>query len=309
MVLAAFVPIWVLTAVGYVVGRTGVLGFGAVDVLGRFVFYVAMPAALLDTLTRQPITGLAGKAVVAFAGATVVVGAVGLSVARWVARRPLGEQAIAAMAAGYVNAGNLGIPVAVRVLGDASFIAVVLLIQTTVLTPIILGTLDLARQRHEGAGGRWRRLATVPLRSPVMLACVAGVLLGAAGVRLPALLAGVVTLLGAAAVPSALVALGLSLVRTDAPDQEPGRPAEVALSVVLKSCVQPVVCFLLARFVFGLHGAALFAAVLCSALPTAQNTFVFARAYGVDGRFPRDAVVASTAVSMVTLTVTAALLG
>ncbi|MFC4996656.1 AEC family transporter [Dactylosporangium cerinum] len=305
--LAAFVPIWALTVVGYVAGRTGVLGFGAVDVLGRFVFYVAMPAALLDTLIRQPITGLAGEGVAAFVGATVAVGAVGIGVARWAFHRSLGEQAIAGMAAGYVNAGNLGIPVAVQVLGDASFIAVVLLIQTTILTPLILGTLDLARQ--EGAGGRWRRLATVPLRSPVMLACLAGVTLGAAGVRLPALLAGVVTLLGDAAVPSALVALGLSLVRTDVADPVPARPVEVALSVLLKSCVQPAVCFLLARFVLDLHGAALFAAVLCSALPTAQNTFVFARAYGVDGRFPRDAVVASTAVSMVTLTVVAALLG
>ncbi|MEV4514180.1 AEC family transporter [Dactylosporangium sp. NPDC049525] len=305
--LAAFVPIWALTLVGYVAGRTGVLGFGAVDVLGRFVFYVAMPAALLDTLTRQPITGLAGEGVAAFVGATVLVGAVGFGAARWVFRRPLGEQTIAAMAAGYVNAGNLGIPVAVQVLGDASFIAVVLLIQTTILTPVILGTLDLARQ--ELPKGRWRRLGTVPLRSPVMLACLAGVGLGAAGIHLPPLLAGVVALLGDAAVPSALVALGLSLVRTDAADQVPARPVEVALSVLLKSCVQPVVCFLLARFVFGLHGGALFAAVLSSALPTAQNTFVFARAYGVDGRFPRDAVVASTAVSMVTLTVVAALLG
>ncbi|MEV0561354.1 AEC family transporter [Dactylosporangium sp. NPDC050588] len=307
-VLAAFVPIWALTAVGYVAGRTGVLGLGAVDVLGRFVFYVAMPAALLDTLSRRPVAGLAGAGVAAFVGATVVVGAVGFGVARWVFRRSLGEQTIAGMAAGYVNAGNLGIPVAVQVLGDASFIAVVLLIQTTILTPVILGTLDLARV-EEAQGRAWRRLVTVPLRSPVMLACVAGVALGAAGLKLPPLLAGVAALLGDAAVPSALVALGLSLVRTNDPDQAPARPVEVALSVVLKSCVQPLVCFLLARYVLGLHGAGLFATVLCAALPTAQNTFVFARAYGVDGRFPRDAVVASTAVSMVTLTVVAVLLG
>jgi predicted permease len=304
-VFAAFVPIWALTAVGYVAGRTGVLGFGAVDVLGRFVFYVAMPAALLDALTRQPVAGTAGRGVAAFVIATLLVGAVGLSVARWGFRRSVGEQAIAAMAAGYVNAGNLGIPVAVQVLGDTSFIAVVLLIQTTVLTPVILGTLDLAR----GEGRRWRRLLTVPLRSPVMLACVAGVTLGAAGLHLPRQPAAVVALLGAAAVPSALVALGLSLVRADDADQAPARPVEVALSVLLKSAVQPLVCFLVARFAFGLHGAGLFAVVLCSALPTAQNTFVFARAYDVDGRFPRDAVVVSTAASMVTLSVVAALLG
>lgn len=298
-------PIWALTAIGYLTGRTRVLGPAAVDVLGRFVFYVAMPAALLDTLTRRPL-GAAGPGIAAFAAATVIMGAAGFCAARWVFHRPLGEQAIAGMAAGYVNAGNLGIPVAVQVLGDAGFIAVVLLIQTSILTPIILATLDVASAEHPS--GRWRRLLTIPLRSPVMLACLAGVLLGAAGVHLPKLLGDVVALLGAAAVPSALIALGLSLVRHDAVDAEPRRTVEVVMAVLLKSCVQPVLCFLLARFVFGLGGAALLAAVLCAALPTAQNTFVFARAYGVDGTFARDSIVASTALSMATLTVAATLL-
>lgn len=306
--LAAFVPIWALTAIGYLTGRSRVLGAGAgaVDVLGRFVFYVAMPAALLDTLTRQPLGGPAGRGIAAFATATLLIGAAGFCAARWLFHRPLAEQTIAGMAAGYVNAGNLGIPVAVQVLGSASFIAVVLLIQTTILTPIILGTLDVARSEHPA--GRWRRLVTIPLRSPVMLACLTGVVLGAAGVHLPKLVGDVVALLGDAAVPSALIALGLSLVRAEAPDAEPRRPAEVALAVLLKSCAQPAVCFLVARFVFGLTGPGLLAAVLCAALPTAQNTFVFARAYGVDGTFSRDAIVASTALSMVTLTVVAALL-
>ncbi|MGI5244636.1 AEC family transporter [Dactylosporangium sp. CA-139066] len=304
--LSAFVPIWALTAVGYVTGRAGVLGPAAVDVLGRFVFYVAMPAALLDTLTRQPIGGPAGRAVAAFAAATLLVGAAGFAAARWVFGRPLAEQTIAAMASGYVNAGNLGIPVAVQVLGDASFIAVVLLIQTSILTPVILGTLDLARTDH--AAGRIRRLLTVPLRSPVMLACVAGVLLGAAHVHLPPPAGNTVALLGRAAVPSALIALGLSLVPREPADGEPRRPAEVVLAVLLKSAVQPVVCFVLARLVLGVTGPALLAAVLCAALPTAQNTFVFARAYDIDGTYARDVIVASTALSMATLTVAATLL-
>jgi malonate transporter len=305
--LAAFVPIWALTAIGYLAGRSRVLGPGAVDVLGRFVFYVAMPAALLDTLTRQPLQGTAARAVAAFVLATLAVAAVAFGAARWLFRRPLAEQTIAAMAAGYVNAGNLGIPVAVQVLGDASFIAVVLLMQTSILTPLILGTLDVARS--DRADARWRRLLTVPLRSPVMLACLAGVTLGSLGAHLPRLAGNVVALLGAAAVPSALVALGLSLVPRADTDAEPRRPGEVALSVGLKSVAQPLLCFLLGRYAFGLHGAALLAAVLCAALPTAQNTFVFARAYGVDGTFARDAIVASTALSMATLTLAAGLLG
>ena len=302
--LAAFAPIWALTAVGFLVGRTRVLGVAAVDILGRFVFFVAMPAALLSMLTRHPLTSLAGRGFAAFALGTVTVGLTGFAISRWVFRRPLGDQAIAGMAAGYVNAANLGIPVAVQVIGNASFVAVVLLLQTAIITPVILGALDVAQNTGEDKG-RWRRLLTLPIRSPILIACVLGVILGAFGVRLPGLLDNILALLGAAAVPTALVALGLSLVSAGPTDGEPPRPKEVALSVALKVLAQPALTFLLARFVFGLTGLGLLTVVICAALPAAQNTFVYARAYGVDGRFPRDCIVASTALSMITLTVAA----
>jgi malonate transporter and related proteins len=306
-VLTAFAPIWALTAVGFLVGRSRVLGSLAVDVLGRFVFYVAMPAALLSMLTRHPLTGLAGQGFAAFAIGTVVAGGSGFAMSRWVFHRPLGDQAIGGMAAGYVNAANLGIPVIVQVIGNASFVAVVLLLQTAIITPIILGTLDVAAN-PAGDGRRWRRLITLPIRSPILIACVLGVLLGAFGVRLPGVIDNIAALLGAAAVPTALVALGLSLVSAGPADGEPPRPKEVAVAVALKVLVQPAVTFLLARYLLGLHGTGLLAVVICAGLPAAQNTFVYARAYGVDGRFPRDCIVASTALSMVTLTVAAALL-
>jgi len=270
---------------------------------------VAMPAALLSMLTRQPLSGVAGtgKSIAAFAIGTFVIGGIGFATSRWIFRRPLGDQAIAGMAAGYVNAANLGIPVAVQVLGSGSFLAMVLLLQTLIVAPIVLGTLDAARRQH--TAGRWRSLATLPLRNPILLACVLGVSLGAAGVRLPKLMDGIVALLGAAAVPTALVVLGLSLVRAEPSDPgEPRRPAELILSVALKLCGQPLVAFVVARFLFGLHGPALLAVVVGSGLPTAQNTLVFARAYGIDGRFARDSIVVSTALSMVTLSVAAAVL-
>jgi malonate transporter and related proteins len=305
--IAAFAPIWALTAVGFLAGRTRVLGGAAVDVLGRFVFYVAMPAALLSMLVRHPLTGFAGKGFVAFAAGTFAIGGLGFALSRWVFRRPLGDQAISGMAAGYVNAANLGIPVAVQVLGNASFLAIVLLLQTLIITPIILGTLDTARRTDHR--GRWLRLVTLPFRSTILLACALGVVLGATGVHLPHVIDGIVALLGAAAVPTALVALGLSLVGFGSDQNEPARPAEVAVTVALKVVAQPLLTFGLAHFALGLRGPELAAVVISSALPCAQNTFVYARAYGVDGRFPRDCIVGSTAVSMVTLTVAAALLG
>jgi predicted permease len=308
-VLAAFAPIWVLTLVGYLAGLTRVLGPGAVDVLGRFVFYVAMPAALIAMLAREPVTGLAGRALAAFAASTALIGGLGFLLARRVFRRPLGDQAIAGMLSGYINAANLGIPIAVQVLGNATFIAVVLLFQVLVVAPMILALLDAGTR--EAPRGRWRDILTLPVRNPVLVGCLVGVVIGASGWEPPVLALDIVGLLGAAAVPTALVALGLSLAPVPDPAlvATPPRRVELALVVALKTLVQPAAAYVLARFAFGLSGAELFAVVICAGLPAAQNTFVFARAYGVDARFARNGVVLSTAVSMATLTLAAVLLG
>lgn len=56
-------------------------------------------------------------------------------------------------------------------------------------------------------------------------------------------------------------------------------------------------------------GFVLFAAVLCSALPTAQNAFIATSQYAIDARFVRNCVLVSTVVSMGSLSFIALLLG
>jgi predicted permease len=134
----------------------------------------------------------------------------------------------------------------------------------------------------------------------------------AAGWHVPRAVGGVLDLLGAAAVPTALIALGLSLHRPagelDGVPPMPARRQELVAVVALKMLGQPAVAYLIGHLVLGLRGPHLLAVVVCAALPNAQNTFLFARAYGVDSRLARDSVVASTALSMITLTVVAAVL-
>ncbi|MGH8966110.1 MAG: AEC family transporter, partial [Actinomycetes bacterium] len=51
-VIDAFIVIGVVIAVGYLVGRTGVLGPTATHVLSRAAFFIASPALLFVTLAR-----------------------------------------------------------------------------------------------------------------------------------------------------------------------------------------------------------------------------------------------------------------
>ncbi|MGV9214238.1 AEC family transporter [Micromonospora sp. RB23] len=304
--VSAFVPIWLLTAVGYAACRRGLLGEGVASALGRFVFHLAMPSALFLALSRMPLSGFAGRSLLAFGMSTAAVVAFGWVGASWLFGRTRGERPIWGMAAGYVNSANLGIPIATQVLGNVSFLAGVVLLQVLVVTPVILVALD----RHSDPAGRVRvrRIASLPVRNPVILASLLGVACSAAGLRVPSAVDASLTLLSGAAVPAALVALGASLHPTAPSRAEPTGLAELALIATLKLVAQPVIAYA-AGLALHLPAPQLLAVVVCAGLPTAQNTFIYGQEYGVGETVANRAVVVTTTLSLATLAVTVALLG
>ena len=303
-ILTAFEPIWLFAGLGYAARRWRLLNDKTVAVLGWFVFHLAMPAALFVKLTNTPLTGFDARPLGAFAASTVLVIALGWYAAYRVFDRKPGERAIWGMSAGYVNAANLGIPVAIQVLGSISFIVQVLLFQTLVISPVILITLD----RHAEAAGRpsFLRTATVPFRNPVILASALGITSSAVGFRPPAALLAPLTLLSSVALPAALIALGASLYRG-----EPAldvRATEISAITALKLVLQPAVAC-----VFGLllhlPPAMLLAVVVCAGLPTAQNSFIFAQRYGVGDGIAGRAVLVTTTLALATIAAIATLFG
>lgn len=336
--LSAFAPIWMLTAIGYAVGRSGLLGERAEAVLGRFVFHVAMPAALFTMVSGARLDSFANSSMVAFAVGTALVCGLGFLAAGRLFGRGTADRAIGSMASGYVNSANLGIPVAVQVLGDASFVAQIILFQVLLVSPVILTLLDTGTGAGSGTGSGkavvLRRMLTMPVRNPIIMASLLGVAVSALGLRLPHALAHSCDLLGAAAVPTALITLGLSLnarpaavgstdlaqvtaqpVRAE-PDLTQGAEgaghsarAEVVVAVALKTLVQPLIAFAVGGPLLHLPEHQLLAVVLCSALPTAQNAFIYAQQYGLDTRVARNAVVTSTVASMATLSLATWALG
>jgi malonate transporter and related proteins len=328
--IAAFGPIWILTAAGYLAQRRGLLAGNASLVLGQFVFHLAIPAALYLTLAKTPLSGFDVRPLLAFAASTaLVLGAGWYGSWRWFARKP-GQRAIWGMAAGYVNSANLGIPIATQVIGNVSFLVEVVLLQTLIVTPIILISLD----RHDDAAGRirLRRLASLPVRNPVILASALGVLASATKFQPPSVIESPLTLLGAAAVPTALIALGTSLYRQPRIAEETRDPAdtgvgagdtpvevvvdpdvapvtEIAVISVLKLVAQPVIAYVIGAFLLRLAPPELLAVVVCAGLPTAQNAFIFAQQYHTAQALAGRAVLVTTTLSMASIAAIAVLLG
>jgi malonate transporter len=304
-VVDGFVVIGIVIVVGYLLGRSGVLGPSAVEVLSRVAFFVASPALLFVTLSRADLGAVFSASLVVTAVSSSVACLLYLPVGL-LRHRPPGETAVGSMASGYVNAGNLGIPIATYALGNASAVAPVLLFQLTVLAPVFSTVLDLTSGSADGERPPLLRTLTAPLRNPIALASAAGLIVSATGLRPPAAVLAPVELIGNLAVPAMLLAFGMSLRGAARPGAGEGGPSLAAV-LLLKNLVQPAIA-LGFGVLLGLQGHALLAVVVCAALPTAQNVFGYAVRFGQGITLGRDAGLATTVVSAPVLFTVVALL-
>lgn len=293
-VLTGFGTIGSIIALGVVLAHIGLLDLKAQHVLSRLSFFVANPALMLTVLSAADVGELLSVSLAATACGVAACVAVYIPLARWVWRRSAGETVIGALCASYVNAGNLGVPVAAYVLGDAALVAPVLLLQLLVLQPLALMLLDMATAEHRVP---WSRALTRPLANPLTVAAVVGVALSVVSWELPGPIVEPLTLIAGMAVPAMLLAYGVSLRLGPRPGH--GATAwELGTIGLLKLVVQPLVVYLVARFAFGLDGHVLLAVTVLSALPAAQNIFVNAVRYGQAVVVARDSIFVTTLLSV-----------
>jgi len=251
-------------------------------------------------LGNTDIHRLLSANLIASLGSVVVAATVAVLLARLAWRRSSGDTVIAAFCSSYVNAGNLGLPIAAYALGDAALIAPMLLAQLLVLQPTGLSVLDAITHVPHPGTSRGRLLlirASRPLRNPLAIGSLVGLLLAVTGIKLPVAINAPLTLIGGMAVPSMLLAYGISLRLGGRPGgNEP--PVQVASLVALKLLLQPVVAYLIGAYLVGLEGRDLLAVTVIGALPTAQNVFTFAMRYDRGVLLARDAIFVATLLSV-----------
>jgi malonate transporter len=317
-IFTGFAILLTLVALGYVAARRGVLPANGQEVLARVVFTFASPALLFVTLLDAPVETVLSSLLLGIAASSTATAFVFVLIARWWGRTT-GELTIGALASSYVNGANLGIPIAFYVLGDASYVAPVILFQLVVMAPVALAVLDVAERRRGGVApgepvadgsapvgpgrlSRWTR----PLRNPIIGASVLGLAANLAHVDPPAWVIEPVTLLSGAAVPLALLAYGMSLHGMRLGEGVLAR--DVLVSTGLKVVVHPFIAYGIGLLV-GLRGQELFALTMLAALPTAQNVFVYSVRYGQSQVLARSTVLLSTVLALPAILVVTGLLG
>lgn len=299
-VLIGFAIIGFVILVGWLLARFDIVSQEGRLVLNRTSFFAASPA-LLFTVLAQADVGLLFSAVLAVALVSFVAVALLYAVVAhiWLTRDPA-RIALAATASGYSNVNNIGLPVAIYVIGDASFIGPMLLLQLLLIAPLLLATLDILTAGRASLVG----IITQPLRNPMLIGASLGAVVAALDIQLPAPVLAPLEILGGAAVPLMLLACGISLAGEKPLQPGTGR-REVWLAVALKNAVMPVAAYLLAAFAFDLEPQPVFACTVMAALPSGQNMYQYALRYDRATVITRDIVLLTTLLSLPVMLVVA----
>ena len=310
-VVAGFVTIVSIIGLGVLLAHLKILDVSAQHMLARLTFYVAGPALMVTVLGDTDVSRLFSANLIASVSGVTVSAVTYICLARLIWRRSAGDTVIGAFASSYVNAGNLGLPIAAYVLRDASQVVPMLITQLVFLQPLGLAVLDVISRSgkpDQPEGRRWLRRLGQPLANPLLIGSLIGLLLSVLQLQLPAAVHNPLALVGGMAVPAMLLAYGVSLRTGPLPGTgEP--PAQIAVIVALKLVVQPLTAYLLARYALGLESVELLAVTVIAAPPTAQNVFTFAVRYRQGEVLARDTVFVTTLASIPVLFGIAALLG
>jgi predicted permease len=290
-------PLFALVLVGYALSRFG-WPRTASDALTRFVFTVAVPTLLFRLMSdfgRLPHVDV--RLLIAFFGGCLIIYAIGRVVAASLFRMDGVGQSVFAMGGIFSNNVLLGIPIAKATLGDSALPAVslVLVFNSLILWTLVTASVEWARHRDLSVGGFMKTTRGV-LANPVVASILAGAAYGAVGLPLPGVIDQTMQMVGQAAVPLSLIALGMGLAEFGV--RAEWRPS-VAIAL-LKLVGQPMVVYALA-VALALPAAETAAIVMLAALPVGANVYLMSRQFGVLGSATASAIVLTTAIAAVTM--------
>lgn len=301
-VLTTILPVFGLIALGFICARTNFISSAAGQGLSQVVFNLAMPALLFRTVAVIDQQSLSPWPLwVALFGGIAFVWIVTTVIARATTLIDAAPPS-AAMGASFGNIAMLGLPLSLAHFGDRAALPVSFIL--SIHAPILW----LAAVIHIEATGQGRlpsplniirQLALQLIRNPIVLALLAGSLWRATGLGLHPVPDRFLELLGEAGIPTALVALGLSLAGYSLKGQWRG----ILTLMTLKLVLLPLAVWLIARHVVSLDPFWTQIALVLAAMPTGANAYLFAERYATGTASVSGAIALGTALSLITLSI------
>ena len=293
-VLYATLPIFLLILIGFLLRWRGFIERPAWEAVEKLTYMILFPALLIRTLATTDFGALQVLPIISAILLPLLLVALILMglVSRFVNDGP----ALTSMLQGFIRPNTyIGLAVAANLFGEIGLATATLAVAACVPTVNLLSVIALSRHGSNGSRSIGGLLLAI-IKNPLIVACLVGIALNLTGAGLPSISDPFLEILGRAALPLGLIAVGAGLELRSSN----GALAALVAPVVGKLFLLPVVtaftCSLL-----GVSGVGAYVAILFNALPAASSSFILARQLGGDAGLMAQIITIQTAASMITL--------
>lgn len=290
-------PFFALIGLGYGAGRTKFFTEEATAYLTKFVFYFALSAMLFRFSANLSLSEVFdGRLVAAYLWGTAFVYGIA-SLVGFFRKLDVATTAIEAQCAAIGNTGFLGVPMLILLLGERAIgpVMLVLAVDLVVFSSLIV-ILITASKDGKFSPSIFKTIGIGLVKNPMIVSITLGFVWSATTLPLPAPVNEFLALLGAAATPGALFAIGASLASKST------ERMEVALWLSFcKLILHPLFVAIGALWLFPIDRYSAAVIISAAGLPVAGNVFMLAQHYGVAPQRVSAAILVSTAISIVTV--------
>jgi malonate transporter len=290
-------PFFALIALGFWAGKTRFFTPEATAYLTKFVFYFALSAMLFRFAANLSLAEVFdARLILGYLGATTVVYCIATMVA-FARRLNIETAAIEAQCAVIGNVGFLGAPMLVLLLGPKAIgpVMLVLAVDLIVFSSLIVILISGGRDGRMSFGVV-RTIGLGLVKNPMIMSITLGLLWSSLSLPIPAPFNDFLAILGGAATPGALFAIGASLALKSAE-----RIEVAAWLSFCKLVLHPAFVAIAVLYLFPLDPYSAAVVISAAALPVAGNVYILAQHYGVAPHRVSAAILLSTAASIVTV--------
>lgn len=306
-------PMFALIFAGVFAVKRGFLDDGGTKGLAMFAFYFAIPLLLFRTMALLSFAdGIDVRFFVHYLAAGACAYIIGMIISRFAFGADLAGQSIFGMSACFGNLAIIALPITIDVFGPKATLPMTMLVllEAIVFMPLTIIILEVRRSRldlesNSGLAGAVAKGGKAVIINPIIMSMLLGVLASALSISLPVMLDEFAQLVGAAAIPCALFALGASLARTRNTD----RMVETGAMTLMKLGLYPVLVFIAMSLLPSVDPVWRATAILASAMPIGANLYLVAEAFNAHVGRASTAVMVSTVLSAATVSALAAYLG
>ena len=300
-ILSLTIPFFGIILLGAFSRSSGFFDEQAGRILARFAFFVVLPAFMFVSITSAPVSEVANPHfILRYEAVTIIIFGLGIVFATRILGLSGRSSGIFALNATYPNYGYIGVPLAILAFGEGAVVPMSLIL---VCDSIMLLLLTAIFTRDKGSGDLSSALVQMlhsMSRNPLLLSVLTGFIFSASGLTLPQMPIFFLDMLAGAAAPTALFALGITLVG------QPIRSARAELSTItiLKLVLHPLLMAAVMLTMPGLDMLWIQTAILFACLPVAANVFALSEFYQAYSGRTATSIMLTTLIASVSVPVT-----